>query len=92
MGYPKGRPRISAAEHKRRSAEREDLAGLVRAARVQLGEPAEGDYPGQAITQQQLADMLGRTRSLVAAWEAERKRPTDEDIAAIRALLEQERG
>ena len=87
VGYPRGRSRITPVERRRRAEERARLAAWVRLARDLLGVPAEGSYPGVPLSQDGLAELLGCSRSLVAAWEAATKRPTLEAVAAIEALL-----
>lgn len=87
VGYPKGRPRITPAERRRRRDERARLAAWVRKARSQLGTPATADGAAQPITQDELAKLLGCSRTLVSGWERGTRTVLPEDAAAIEQLL-----
>jgi len=91
-GYPAGRPRRTAAERQRIAEERTASAAWVRQAREKLGEPAgEGRNgaatPARPISQQELANQVGCSRSLVEGWEAGERTLGSEHRAKVEALL-----
>jgi transcriptional regulator with XRE-family HTH domain len=84
-GYPPGRPRITTEERARREAERQRLALVVREAMAQLGTT-------RALRQEDLAGLLGVSRSLVGRWARAEKRPTPTQIEQIQRLVQEKRG
>lgn len=52
-----------------------------------LGEAIQRARLRNGLTQSELAAELGVSRSLVAAWEADRSVPNDDDVAAMKSIL-----